>query len=324
MDAWWDANALDSFIEHMIRANLQQHVRWNRHALWAIFLAKMSNRQTRKRSEEVARKHYDLSALFPEALLDSNNQYTCAYFDGTDDLNVAQEKKLELHCRKLQLCESDRVLDIGCGWGGFARFAAKRHGCTVTGINISEEQIKYARKFCEGLPVDIQHRDYRDLEGTYDKILTCGMLEHVGHKNYRQFFQIVHDHMSNDGLFVLQCIGGNATGSLTDTGRAFTDKYIFPNGELPSITQIEEARKGLFTLQDAQNLAVHYSKTLRAWHKNLIASWPNLTQTFDERFRRMFEYYLLSFKGGFDAGLFQLWQLVFSKAGHVMDYRGAR
>jgi len=172
--------------------------------------------------------------------------------------------------------------------------------------------------------VDIQHRDYRDVEGTYDKILTCGMLEHVGHKNYRQFFQIVHDHLSDDGLFLLQSIGGNHKATASDTGRAFTDKYIFPNGELPCIAQIEEARPGLLTLQDTQNLAVHYSKTLRAWHENFIASWPQLAQTYDQRFRRMFEYYLLSFKGGFDAGHFQLWQLVFSKAGRVAAYRGVR
>lgn len=324
MDEWWDANVLDSFIEHVLRANLQQHVRWNRHALWAVLVAKISNRQTRELSREVARRHYDLSPLFPEALLDPYNQYTCAYFDGTEELNAAQEKKLDLICRKLQLREGDRVLDIGCGWGGFSRFAAQRFGCNVTGISISDEQIKYAKTFCKGLSVDIQHLDYRDLEGTYDKILTCGMLEHVGHKNYQQFFQIVHDHLSDDGLFLLQSIGGNNTEAMSDTGRAFTDKYIFPNGKLPCITQIEEARIGLLTLQDAQNLGIHYSKTLSAWHKNFLASWPNLAQTYDERFRRMFEYYLLSFKGAFDAGHFQLWQLAFSKAGHVLDYRGAR
>src|SRR3989338_2388208 len=321
MDKWWNANALDSFVEHVLRANLQKHVRWNRHALWAVLMAKVSNRQTRERSKEVAKQHYDLSPELYESMLDPYKQYTCAYYDGTEELNAAQEKKLDLICRKLQLRENDRVLDIGCGWGGFTRFAAERYGCNVTGISISDEQIKYARTSCEGLPVDIQNRDYRNLKGTYDKILTCGMLEHVGHKNHRQFFQVVHDHLSDDGLFLLQTIGGSKRGTMTD---AFTDKYIFPNGELPCIAQIEEARTGFLTLQDVQNLGVHYSKTLSAWHENFLASWPRIAQTYDERFRRMFEYYLLSFKGAFDAGYLQLWQLVFSKAGRVSDYRGVR
>jgi len=317
----WDANALDSFIGHLLRANLQQRVRWNRHALWAALLARLSNRQTRKRSTEVARRHYDLSGILPNPLLDPYNQYTCAYFDGTDDLNKAQEKKLDLICRKLQLQESDRVLDIGCGWGGFARFAAEKYGCPVTGISISGEQIDYAKRDCEGLPVDIQFCDYRDLRGTYDKILTCGILEHVGHKNYGRFFRIVHDCLSERGLYLLQTIGGNAPAQTND---AFLEKHIFPGGTVPAIQLIEEARTGLFTLQDFQNLGAHYSKTLKAWYENLCAAWPELARVYDGRFRRMFEYYLLSCKGAFDATHLHLWQMVFSKTGPLLDYRSAR
>lgn len=321
MDGWWTANKLEAFIEQAIRSGLEKHVRWNRETIVAVIMATVSNRQDRTRSKQVATQHYDLSGILPDKLLDPYNQYTCAYFDQTDELDVAQEKKLDLICRKLKLQETDRVLDIGCGWGGFAKFAAERYGCHVTGLSISQEQIRYAKDFCEGLPVDIQHRDYRDLEGTYDKVLTCGMVEHVGYKNYRELFQIIHDHLAEAGLYLLHTIGSNHS---RKTGDPFLEKYIFPNGMLPSVTQIDGAREGLFTLQDFQNLGAHYGKTLKAWYRNLQKNWQELSQQYDERFRRMFEYYLLSCSGAFNAGYIQHWQMVFSKAGQVIDYRGPR
>jgi len=297
MDEWWDANALDVFTEHVLRADLQHHVRWNWHNILSVLMAILSNRQTKKHSREVV-KHYDMSDVLPEALLDSWNQYTCAYYDGTEDLNVAQEKKLDLICRKLRLQQKDRVLDIGCGWGGFAKFAAEHYGCHVTGISISEEQVKYASRFCGGLPVDIQSCDYRDLGGTYDKILTCGMVEHVGYKNYRTLFQKIHDVLSDEGLYLLHTIGSNRS---VKTGEPFLMKYIYPLGMIPSAVQIDEARSGLLSLQDIQNLTAHYPPTLLAWYRNFESHWPQLSQQYDERFRRMFEYYLLTCKGAFQA-----------------------
>lgn len=321
MDGLWSAQKLDACIEHILRARLQEEVGLTLQHTIAVTSARLFNMQSRSRSTRVAREHYDLSGILPDPLLDPYNQYTCAYFDGTDDLNSAQEKKLHLICNKLDLQKEDRVLDIGCGWGGFAKFAATHYGCHVTGISISEEQITYAKRFCEGLPIDIRYCDYRDLAGTYDKVLTCGMMEHVGSKNYRSIFQIVHDHLAEGGLYLLHTIGSNAS---ERTGDPFLEKYIFPGGVLPSIAQIEKARQDLFTLQDVQNLAAHYSLTLAGWYKNLQSEWSHLAETYSERFRRMFEYYLLSCKGAFDAGHIQHWQLVFSKCGTVMDYRGAR
>lgn len=321
MDGWWTANKLEVFVEKALRAGLERLVRWNTGTILAVMMAMLSNRQNRTRSKQVATQHYDLSGILPSKLLDPYNQYTCAYFDETDELNVAQEKKLHLICRKLQLKQTDRVLDIGCGWGGFAKFAAEHYGCHVTGLSISEEQIRFAKNFCEGLPVDIVHRDYRDLEGTYDKVLICGMIEHVGYKNYRQIFQIVHDHLAENGLYLLHTIGNNYSRKTSDP---FIEKYIFPNGMLPSVTQIDSAREGLFTLQDLQNLGAHYGRTLQAWHKNMQKNWHELSQQYDERFRRMFEYYLLCCAGSFNAGHIQHWQMVFSQADQVMDYRGPR
>lgn len=321
MDEWWDANELPDFIEHVIRANLEQHVRWNQHFVWSMLLAHLSNRQSRQRSREVARKHYDQSGILPNPLLDPYNQYTCAYFDGTEDLNEAQVKKLDLICRKLQLQKEDRVLDIGCGWGGFARFAAERYGCHVTGISISEEQIAYASQFCIGLPVDIRFCDYRDLDGTFDKVLTCGMVEHVGQKNYRTLFKKIYSLLPDHGLYLLHTIGNTRS---MPVGDRFLNRYIFPNGQIPSAVQIDQAREGLFSLQDFQNLSAHYPPTLLAWHRNMQSHWPELSEQYDNRFRRMFEYYLLASAGGFQADNVELWQMVLSKEGRIIDYRGTR
>ncbi len=321
MDEWWDANELDVFIETVIRANLQQRIEWSRYDIWAIIIAVITNQQNRRRSKRVARMHYDLSDVLPDGILDPYNQYTCAYFDGTDQLDVAQEKKLDLICRKLKLQKDDRVLDIGCGWGGFAKYASEHYGCNVTGISISEEQIRYAQRFCKDLPVDIRMCDYRDLDGEYDKVLTCGMIEHVGYKNYRRLFKVIHKHMADDGLYLLHTIGSNES---VKTNDPFLEKYIFPDGMVPSVEQIDRARAGLFSLQDVQNLAAHYSPTLLAWHRNFQSNWGDISKHYDERFRRMFEFYLLYCAGGFRAGNLQHWQMVFAKQGQVIDYRGDR
>lgn len=323
MDGKWDAvnGRVDTFIEKASRAKLQEQIKWNRHTILAALQARCTNMQTRRRSRHVAELHYDESGILPDPLLDPYNQYTCAYFDETDDLNEAQEKKLDLICRKLELEESDKVLDVGCGWGGFAKYAAEHYGCQVTGISISKEQIRIARDFCAEYPVDIQYCDYRDVQGEYDKALVCGMAEHVGYKNYRRLFQGIHDHLSSAGLFLLHTIGAND--SMT-TGDPYLTKYIFPNGQAPSLGQIDAAREGIFMLQDFQNLGIHYVPTLGGWHENLVTHWPEIAHLYDERFRRMFEYYLLMCKGGFQAGDMQLFQMVFTKQDNVLDYRGPR
>ena len=319
MDSWWDCEKLDEFFYRVLIANLDKKVKVNLRTIILNLQSRISNMQSRSGSKKIAKQHYDLSAELYESFLDPYNQYTCGYFKSTENLNKAQELKLDLICRKLQFDSKDKVLDIGCGWGGFAKFAAEYCGCHVTGITISDEQIAYARNYTKGLPVEIRKQDYRDLDKglnkdeKFDKILVCGMIEHVGYKNYRNFMRIVHDNLEDDGLFLLHTIGGNE--SVTHTS-SWTNKYIFPNSMIPSMKQISESIEGLFVVEDWHNFSPnHYDKTLMAWHGNFNNNWDKIKSRYDERFFRMWNYYLLSSAGGFRARKNQLWQVVMSKNG---------
>ncbi|MDO9585156.1 MAG: class I SAM-dependent methyltransferase, partial [Syntrophales bacterium] len=238
--------------------------------------------------------------------------YSCAYFKGTEDLKQAQINKMELICQKIGLGREDRLLDIGCGWGGFSRYAAERYGCDVTAVNISGKQICYARESCKNLPVSILNCEYRDICGIFDKVVSVGMFEHVGQKNYKTFMRVVDRCLKDDGIFLLQTIGSNNSRIKCDP---WTAKYIFPNSMLPSIAQIGKAVEDLFVMEDWQNLGPHYDKTLMVWNDNFQKAWPNLKERYNERFRRMFEYFLLSCAGAYRARHIQLWQIVFTKCG---------
>lgn len=321
MDGWWDCEKLDEFIFKILRANLDKKIGFNWVTIKILLLSKLFNLQNFTRSKEVAEKHYNLSIKLYESFLDPYNQYTCGYFKGTTDLNKAQQQKLQLICEKLQLKPTDTVLDIGCGWGGFAKFASSRFGCHVTGITISKEQAAYAREFTKGLPVDIQEVDYRKLRGMYNKILVCGMIEHVGYKNYNNFFQIAHNHLASDGLFLVHTIGSNE--SVTH-GDPWLTKYIFANGMLPSIKQLARAAENLFIIEDLHNFGAYYHNTMQAWFENFDKNWPNIKKDYDERFYRMWKYYLQSFSAVLWARKAQLWQIVMSKEGIVGGYESVR
>jgi cyclopropane-fatty-acyl-phospholipid synthase len=310
MDGWWDCQRIDEFIYRILTGRLDHKVRGSLKLLVPLVLAVLFNRQSKKRSRTVAEQHYDTGNDLFMSFLDPYNQYSCAYFKDTEDLNQAQVNKLDLLCRKLSLRPTDHVLDIGFGWGGFAKYAAEHYGCTVTGVNISDEQVQYARDFCKGLPIHILHCDYRDVQDTFDKIVSVGMFEHVGRKNYRRFMQIAHRCLKDDGIFVLQTIGSNDSQVKTDEWIA---KYIFPNGMLPSTAQISKAIEGLFVMEDLHNLGPHYDKTLMAWHENFQNAWPTLKERYDDRFKRMWDYYLLSCAGSFRSRNIQLWQIVLTK-----------
>lgn len=312
MDGWWDCDRIDELICRILNARLDEKVTGSVRLLLPLLVGIVFNRQTKLLSRQVAEQHYDLGNDLFMSFLDPYNQYSCAYFNGTDSLSEAQCNKMELIAKKLCLKPTDQVLDIGFGWGGLAKYFAEHHGCTVTGVNISQEQVGYAREFCRDLPVNVRQCDYRDVEGTFDKIVSVGMFEHVGRKNYETFMKAAHRCLADDGIFLLHTIGGNETQVDCDP---WITKYIFPNGMLPSIAQISNAVEGLFVVEDLHNLGPHYDRTLMAWNRNFQKAWPSLNGKYDDRFKRMWEYYLLSCAGAFRARSNQLWQIVLTKYG---------
>jgi cyclopropane-fatty-acyl-phospholipid synthase len=320
MDGWWDSEQLDEFFSKFHSVQLDQAV-IDKRLIFNALKARLFNMQNRRLSKRVARQHYDLDTQFYERMLGQRMQYTCAYWKRAEDLAEAQEHKLDLICRKLQLREGERILELGCGWGGFAHYAATQYGCSVVAYNISFEQVTYARRRCEGLPVEIVQGDYREATGEFDKVAAIGLCEHVGYKNYRTLMETVHRTLKRRGLFLLHSIGNNASVSTSDP---WFDKYIFPGGMLPSVAQLSGAMDGLFVLEDWHNFGPDYDKTLMAWHDNMATHWEELKATFDERFHRMWRYYLLSLAGAFRARKIHLWQVVMSKHGLLGGYDPVR
>lgn len=312
MDGWWKCGQIDELISRILKGALEKEIRANFNHWVSLAQAVLFNRQSKRRSHQVAEEHYDQDNSVFMSFLDQHRQYSCAYFNGTDSLDQAQLNKLDLICRKINLSPKDHVLDIGSGWGGFAKYAAENYGCNVTGINISQEQIRHAKEFCKGLPVEILDCDYRDVRGCFDKIISVGMFEHVGYKNYRSFMEVAHRSLREDGIFLLHTIGSNKSGVNTN---AWLNKYIFPNGMLPSIAQISRAAEGLFVLEDLHNMGPHYEKTLLLWNQRFQVARAKHAAKHGERFCRMWEYYLLSCAGAFRARDIQIWQFVFTKYG---------
>ncbi len=311
MDGWWDTESLDQLIFRVLRARLDQRFR-SFVVLMAALKAKLLNCQSSRRAFQVGERHYDIGNDLYRHMLGSHMIYSCGYWRKARNLDDAQRDKLDLSCRKLHLEPGQKVLDIGCGWGGTARYMAQNFGVEVLGITVSTAQAELARENCQGLPIEIRVQDYRDIEGRFDRIVSIGMFEHVGHKNYRTYFHKVAGLLKDDGLFLLHTIGGNVPTERTDP---WIDKYIFPNGVIPSARQISSSFEGCFVLEDWHNFGPDYDKTLMAWHQNFIAAWPELKRNYDERFRRMWNYYLLSCAGAFRARSNQLWQIVLSKRG---------
>jgi len=320
MEKWWESERIDLFIEKLLRINAEKTITLP--FILLVIKARLFNLQSRFLARKVVNAHYDLSNDLYMSFLDPYNQYSCGFFKNTDDLNTAQTQKLDLICKKLRLKKDDSVLDIGCGWGGFAKYAAENYGCRVVGITISDEQFKYASKYVAGLPVEIRKQDYRDLSGEkFNKIASIGMMEHVGCKNYRKFMEVVHACLADDGLFLLHTIGGNDTVS---RGEPWSDKYIFPNGMLPSIKQLGEASERLFVMEDWHNFGPYYYQTLLAWDRNFKKNWPKIRNQYSETFYRMFHYYFNSFAGAFKARHIALWQIVFSKGKSDKVYEPVR
>lgn len=323
MDGWWDCRQLDEFIFKIMAAKLSNKVKGSSDLV--LYLAsRVVNNQTKRKAFEVGRKHYDIGNDLYMAMLGGRMAYTCGYWSGNPgvtSLDEAQEAKLDLVCRKLDLRAGQKILDIGCGWGSFAKFAAEKYGVSVVGITISKEQAALATKLCRGLQVEIRVQDYRDVREKFDHIVSLGMFEHVGYKNYRTYMEIVSGLLNDGGLFLLHTIGGNHSASGTDP---WIDKYIFPNGMLPSIKQIGVSIENIFVMEDWHNFGVDYDKTLMVWEENFKKNWDSFKINYSERFYRMWNYYLLSCAGSFRSRHNQLWQIVLSKNGVPGGYESVR
>ena len=323
MDGMWECERLDELFHRLLSSEADKKIdSWKRlQLLGEVLRHRFFNLQSSQRAFQVGEQHYDIGNDVFEAMLDPTLSYSCGYWHNAAGLRDAQQKKLDLICRKLELKPGERVLEIGCGWGGLARYAAEHFGVEVVGITVSKEQQHFAQARCAGLPVSIKLMDYRDLGEQFDKAVSVGMFEHVGPKNYAAYFDTVHRSLKDDGLFLLHAIGNAVTAPKTD---AWIDKYIFPNGKLPSAKEIASAVEGRFLIEDWHNFGPDYDRTLMAWWANFELAWPFLEAKYGKRFYRMWKYYLLSCAGYFRSRQGQLWQLVLSKPERGDVYRSVR
>jgi len=322
MDGWWDCESIDQLIYRILREKLDQKVKKKLSLVIPLALGIIFNRQSKSRAYIIGEKHYDIGNDLFQKMLDKRMNYSCAYWKDAKSLDEAQENKLELICKKLQLESGMKVLDIGCGWGAFGKYAAEKYGVEVVGITVSKEQVKLGKELCKGLPVEFRLQDYRSVTEKFDRIVSVGMIEHVGYKNYRTYMETAHKCLNDDGLFLLHTIGDIISVKTTDP---WTEKYIFPNSMLPSIAQIAKSIEGIFVMEDWHNFGADYDKTLLAWYENFNKSWDEIKSNYSERFYRMWKYFLLSSAGSFRArNKNQLWQIVLSKNGVLGGYKSFR
>ena len=310
MGGWWSSHKLDETVSRLLSANLQDAMRPSPALIKTAVAARLTNPQKKSKAYKNASAHYAIGNDLYERMLDSRMIYSCAFWRGAKTLEEAQVAKLDRICKKLHLRKGMTLLDIGCGWGGFSKYAAENYGVKVTGVSPVAEQVKVAKERTKDLDVTILQKDFREITGKYDRIVSIGMFEHVGPKNYQRFFDICNDLMNDDGIMLHHTIGNTKTVKATDP---WINKYIFPGGVIPSIAQIARAAEGKLVIEDLENFGPDYDKTLLAWHKNFVKNYPEIKDKYDERFNKMWEYYLLSCAGAFRARKIQLWQIVLSK-----------
>jgi len=321
MEGWWDAPALDDCMFKILSAKLEEKVKPTWKMRWNYLKASLLNMQNKARSPKVIEVHYEIGDDLYEYMLGDTLAYSCAYWKNSETLDEAQTAKFDLVAKKVGLKPGMRVLDLGCGWGGFARHIAKNYGVEVVAVNLSTVQCDYAKKICQGLPVEVRNQDYRDAEGIYDRIISIGFMEHVGPKNYRGFMELINRCLKDDGLALVHTIGRDVT---SITKELWFTTYIFPNTHIPSITQIGQSIEGLFVMEDWHNISADYDTTLVAWFNNFDKNWDKIKANYPDPFYKMWKYYLLSCAGSFRSRTLQLWQVVLSKNGVPGGYESIR
>lgn len=321
VEGWWDCKELDVLFYKLFLSGIERKIKTNWQLAFLIAKTKLLNLQTRSRAQESISHHYDIGNALYEKMLDPLMIYSCGYWKNAANLNEAQEQKLKLICEKLDLKPGQKILDIGCGWGGFAYYAAKNYKVNVVGITISNEQKKVAIERCKNLEVEIRFQDYRDINEKFDRIVSIGMLEHVGHKNYKEFMNVIYRNLTEKGICLLHFIGSNDTNLNTDP---WIHKYIFPNGSIPSMAQIGKAIEGKLIMEDGHNIGIHYDYTLMSWKENFKNSWEKLNSDYDTTFYRMWDYYLSCSAASFRSRRLNLWQLILTKPTFYRQYESVR
>jgi cyclopropane-fatty-acyl-phospholipid synthase len=321
VDGWWECDNLDQFFYRLLVNHIDKQVNFSLSILFDIIRAKALNLQSPKRSFEIGEKHYDIGNDLFIHMLGKTMAYSCAYWKEVTDLDLAQEAKFDLICRKLNFQSGQKILDIGCGWGSFGTYATKEYGVEVTGVTVSENQAAYAKEHYKDLPMEIRLEDYRNLNEKFDYIVSIGMIEHVGSKNYRTYMEVARRCLKEEGLFLLHTIGGLKDEDTTDP---WVNRYIFPNGVIPSLGKIAKSIEDLFIIEDLHNFGADYDRTLMCWYENFERNWPKLKDRYSNRFYRMWRYYLLSCAGAFRARSLQLWQIVLSPNGVPGGYGSIR
>ncbi len=310
MDGWWTSRQLDETVSRLLSVNVREALKLSPSLAKTVILANLTNPQNTNKAYKNASAHYDIGNDLYERMLDPLMIYSCGYWQNAQTLEDSQTAKLDRICKKLHLEKGMTLLDIGCGWGGFSKFAAENYDVKVTGISPAAEQVKLAKQRTKHLEIEILQKDFREITGKYDRIVSIGMLEHVGPKNYQKFFELCNQHLNDDGSMLHHTIGNIRSTKAVDP---WTNKYIFPGGVIPSLTQISQAIEGLLIIEDLENFGPDYDKTLVAWYENFKRHYPEIKDKYDQRFYRMWEYYLLSCAGAFRARKLQLWQIVFTK-----------
>lgn len=324
-DGLWDCDALDQMMTRCLRVDLPARLRFARPVVARFFREHVFNLQTTRGAWRNGESHYNLGNDLFENMLDHRLTYSCAYWNAARTLDEAQEHKLELICRKLGLQKGMRVLDIGSGWGCFVGYAAERFGCEMVGVTVSQQQAEYSRRRYEGLPIEIRLMDYRSLDERFDRVVSIGMFEHVGPKNYQTFMRVVDRCLAHDGLALLHFIATQRPWpNRLDSEMHWLAKHIFPGGAIPSLGQVGTALDGRFVTEDLHNFGADYDRTLMAWYANFEHNWPALRKTYDEHFHRVWKYYLLTCAGAFRSRKYQVWQFVLSSSGVPGGYHASR
>ena len=313
VEGQWDSLALDQTIHRLQALKVVDTLRDNWMIVPHVLKARVLNLQAVRRAFGNGQHHYDIGNDLYEAMLDRRMLYTCALWStGARTLDEAQEAKLELVCKKIGLRAGMRVLDLGCGWGGFAAYAAEHHGVEVVGLTVSREQVRFAKERYGHLPIDIRLDDYRNASGRYDAVVSIGLMEHVGPKNYRAYMELVDRCLAPGGVAFVHTIGGNSGRGQIDP---WFDRYIFPNSALPSLVQLATAMEGIFIAEDVHNIGEDYDPTLMAWFQRFDAAWSALRAQYDDKFYRMWKFYLLASAGSFRARAQQLFHIVMTRRG---------